>query len=177
MTVDEFRKELDEYTGFGSSDDWWGDIDRLRNEYPHTIRKLDHPELRSFNCFMHALGLHDTPGGPSKTAPDDKKLVDGCFVRFLLTRGVLKDKGDPTKREPGDLLIYEKEGYAVHAGLATRDKRVVSKWGSGLLLEHEILEVPYSYGRMVRCYEPPNIDVIERLFLQYSRFMRENQDA
>ena len=54
------------------------------------------------------------------------------------------------------IVIYFHENSAMHFGKIEQDK-VVSKWGIGLVWEHPVFEVPFSYGNEVK-YSNGKID-------------------
>ncbi len=78
------------------------------------------------------------------------------FVRALVEKGCLREKVTPASdAADGDILIYYRNGNPEHAG-KWKDNRVVSKWGSGPthIWDHNVYEVPESYGDEVRVFEP-----------------------
>jgi len=55
--------------------------------------------------------------------------------------------------QPEDFVIYFDESGFKHIGLLGDEGRVVSKWGTGLLLEHGLWEVPSAYGDHIRYFD------------------------
>lgn len=89
-------------------------------------------------------------------------------MQVLIQSGVLTEINDG-EANPDDIVIYiVGESIPKHAGKITPDaRRVKSKWGTGLFWEHELLEVPESYGNKIRIYrEIPAVEA-ERIFLEF----------
>lgn len=92
------------------------------------------------------------------------------FMVFLLEKHYLDEvKGDDA--EGGDLIVYFENGKPTHAGILTESRRVISKWGKGLLLEHQLFEVPAIYGNEYRFYKSPELSICEDAFIEYSETM------
>lgn len=118
-------------------------------------------------CFaLHTSGKHHE----ISDACEGTVFADTCFFLFLKKRKILQAT-DPSIRRPGDLVVYVNHGLPLHIGIAVAEERVVAKWGTGLLLEHGIMEIPASYGSTVEAYEPPDYPAIEKLFVEYGRFI------
>lgn len=173
MTHEELRKRLEEITGvLHSVDDAWDKIESLREQSGHTIDRMECPPIPRFNCFMFALGLHQREAWPeSADIERDAALIDSCFLAFLERRNVLV-RHDGRFRLPGHIAAYYNHGVMVHAGIVQSDRRIVSKWGGGLLLNHQILEIPSTYGEIDSCFEPPEFEHLRHLLRQYIEFMR-----
>jgi hypothetical protein len=73
-----------------------------------------------------------------------------AFAHWLIENGHLTQIAQANAQN-GDIVFYFSKGEFTHAGLWC-DGRVISKWGIGHLYEHQILEVPSSYGSEVRFY-------------------------
>lgn len=171
MTLDEFRIQLEQVSQHPSAEDWWPEIEDLRQLYPHTISRLQHETSERYTCFMYAFRLHISAKHREICgAFEGSVFADTCFFLFLKKRGVLQRKNEAC-RQPGDLVVYINQGWPIHIGIAIPNRRVASKWGTGLLLDHAILEVPASYGKQVEAYDPPDHAEIERLFVQYGNFI------
>jgi hypothetical protein len=72
-------------------------------------------------------------------------------MRWLRETGTIAEvEQEYTQSE--DLVVYFNGDTPTYAG-NMRDARVVSKWGQGLLYEHAIDEIPWSYGCECRFFE------------------------
>lgn len=171
MCLDEIRRELDEITAPGTDwSTWLSKIEDLRRRRPHTVRQVEPQTNRRFNCFMYALRLEDSAAHHLISRLSPSIFADACFVRFLERRHLLVEK-DPSTRQDGDILVYEHREMPHHAGRCTEGQRVTSKWGGGPMFEHDILEVPTSYGNPNRCFLPVERATMESYFIEYARCM------
>jgi len=80
------------------------------------------------------------------------------FAHWLIDHNHLAEVPEDEATE-GDLVFYFADSGLKHAGLLRDDGRVTSKWGIGHLYEHELFEVPESYGTYVRFFKPVPYDV------------------
>lgn len=169
VTADRFRTELDIITSKGVAEEQWQCIETLRATHAHTIGRVESAGKRSYNCFAFAFQLescdeqHNVKGS---TYP--RIFPDSCFVMFLLRRKRLREKPNED-REEGDVVVYWNRELPTHAGRVV-ESRVTSKWGGGLLLNHEMNDVPISYGT-AKTYSAPSQQEAEELFLEYARCM------
>jgi hypothetical protein len=119
---------------------------------------------------MHALNL-DTSAIHFRinSSTDPAIYASSCFVFFLMSNRILVEK-DKRYRDDGDLLLYFSGDLPVHAAKAV-GTRAVSKWGGGLLVDHEILDAPANYGSQVRCFTPITTEIAEAQFVKYAACM------
>jgi hypothetical protein len=111
--------------------------------------------------------------------------IDSKFVTDLINKGILK----PTLCCQNDSLViyFDEAGQVKHSGtlIDNAETIVLSKWGwDGLPLFHHLIDLvpgkahesvlwpnndPYfhSYGSEVRCYERPDLSMVERHFQNY----------
>lgn len=93
-------------------------------------------------------------------ARDVKAGLD--FMSWLLDQCVLTEVQEPAT---GNLVLYFSERRWRHAGIVVADGRVVSKWGSYGVYDHELGEVPTEYGDSTRFFVMPTAqDAAELLF-------------
>lgn len=52
----------------------------------------------------------------------------------------------------GVIIYFSNEYKPIHAG-RFNNNRVLSKWGTGLVFNHEMFEAPISYGDNIRIYK------------------------
>lgn len=144
------------------------DLKAITKEIPNTIRVLDH-ELSEerYTCGMHALSLEqsdeyaDIAGyglGHVYAGPD--------FFGWIIANGHLDEVTDAMD---GDFLMYFNQGRWTHIGRIVRPTRAVSKWGLGLLCEHDLSEVPEQYGDEVRFFRNPGPEASLDLFVRYAK--------
>lgn len=141
-------------------------IGLLQTETKHKIKVISEFtdwEGGQFTCFQFALGLSE-----------DRELIDfknknpvydagfdSCFVNYLITNGLL------TQNNNGSLVIYFFDGWPKHAARFVGSGRAISKWGLGNVYEHELYEVPESYGDDTKTYLFPDLEIIKQKFYWY----------
>jgi hypothetical protein len=91
-------------------------------------------------------------------------FATGRFVRWLLEHGHLTQQ--PTVTD-GSLVLYFSGNDWKHAGVGHGMDRVISKWGTWLVLRHPIDQVPSDYGRTIRAYQHPGSDRAMQLFQDF----------
>jgi hypothetical protein len=148
-------------------------LDAVSRECPNTIKLLvsSHP-VELYTCLVHALGFVNRPEYTAIAARGFNKVFAGrAFVQWLLDRSLLAEVAQVDARERDLVLYFNDVGQFQHAGLVAGDHRVVSKWGTGLLFEHGLFEVPESYGTSVRFFKNlPYDDACDH----FMTFAREN---
>ena len=142
----------------------------LTRESPNTIRLVDSPHpLDRYTCLMHALDFTEKP---EYTAVAERGFsvvfAGGAFAQWLLDKGLIAEASCEEAHE-GNLVFYsDDEGRFKHAGLIIGGRRVRSKWGMGHLVEHELLEVPESYGTRVQFFKKPSYDEAYKSFRRFA---------
>lgn len=148
----------------------------LKNKIPHQIIEVHNETLGNlmgdeFNCFEFALDL--ILSTEYKACLDYQKgwkvsPVGGnaSFVKYLIDNLLLKEYA---KTSGGfNIIIYFDLNGPTHAGKLNSDI-VTSKWGSGLLLQHAINEVPSIYGNEARQYQDLKIDDCIDAFIEFAK--------
>lgn len=128
----------------------------LADEFGHSIRPVASVvDLRRYTCLVYALGFQGMPEYETIARLNYVDVFAGAdFANWLLDRGHLKEV-KAAKAEPGSFVLYSDELRAfIHIGILRDDGRVDSKWGNQGLYNHEVFEVPISYGYTVRYYGP-----------------------
>lgn len=122
---------------------------------------------RNFNCYEYALGLNAVLRNSTLVILSELgALVDYRFINYLKELSLLHKRSFDDLQD-GDLVIYYQGTTAQHAG-KWRNGRVISKWGSGLIYDHELFEVPLNYGDPCFC-EAISSAVAKETFLNYAR--------
>ena len=86
------------------------------------------------------------------------------FIGFLISQGRLQETSEP---ENGDIALYFDDDVPKHAG-KIRDEVIVSKWGLGHVWQHAPLEVPSSYGSVVRTFKRVESSASAGWFVEYA---------
>ncbi len=143
-------------------------VEELRKDCLHSIRFIEKGEARSL-CFDYAFGIDaGIAGFAYQMIVIDPKVRDQ-FVSNFVKVNVLPSL-DPVELCPrdGDIVIYFQKDNPTHAGI-WKAGRVISKWGRCPIYEHEIGEVPITYGDQTRTFVRPDSDAITMKFVEYIR--------
>jgi hypothetical protein len=144
-------------------------IELLRIEVHHTITPVasEYP-IERYTCAVHAFDLTgDTTYVEIASFGFGRTFAGADFIQFLLDSNRLVEC-DPQYVRDGDLVIYFSDGRFRHVGKLLSRGRLVSKWGTGHLYEHDLMEVPSSYGDHVRFFRAPTPPESLDLFLDYA---------
>jgi len=148
-------------------------LELLRKNYGHSVSPLTGVESGlQYNCVMYAMDVHEH-GELYRflvhlTYGPDKKLgivMDTNFLKMLI------DDGDLHKitATSNCLAVYSTPQKITHVGTVTSSGRVISKWGTAHLYEHELLECPLSYGEDVEFYNSIDPEVCVSRFFDYAK--------
>src|SRR5882757_676339 len=122
-------------------------IEALKERFPHTIRCVARHYLAT--CASYAFRLSEDPVYRAVARGFDPDVFAGReFVEWALA-GRLCPIDEP---QIGSLAMYFMDEKWQHVGLLYGSDRIISKWGTFPVYEHEISEIPASYGDRVRFY-------------------------
>ena len=142
-------------------------IEALRTEHPHSVHPMTmrHSNLE-FNCVMYALGVESDQFliNLISRCPYDVHL-NTTFARLLIDAGYLEEC---SVADGATLVAYFKGNKIEHIGRLTAGNRVASKWGIGHLYEHDLMEVPSSYGDTIRFFTPRGDMPVTDLFRAFA---------
>jgi len=143
-----------------------GRIEAVRDTNAHSVTYRECPEVGT--CVAYALGLFQdkTYQAISGWYFQGEIFAGKSFVEWLLDKKLL---GEPCRRSPGCLVLYFADDVWQHIGIVAVENRVISKWGTFPVYEHELLEVPESYGSDVRSFTRPTPDQALKLFIEYAK--------
>lgn len=151
-------------------------LEELQGEIEHSVSEVllnanDLSITTDYNCFEFALGLVYSDSYELVLAHQRGWKItpvggDKVFAKYLLENQKLNEI-DFENIKDGDLVIYFDSQEPVHAGEVT-DNRIISKWGKGLLLSHEIAEAPDSYGSEVKFYEAIDANNLDDYFTSFA---------
>jgi hypothetical protein len=167
------RRRLQEMTEVEDGSQHPALLDTLTRDCPNTVVLLASPHPpRRYTCAMHVFDFTEKPEYVAIAERGFNRVFAGAaFVHLLLDEGLLNELVPSDARE-GDLVLYfNEEGRFKHAGLNLGNNRVLSKWGSGHLFEHGLLEVPESYGTKVRFFKRL---AYSEAYDHFRRFARES---
>jgi hypothetical protein len=140
--------------------------DSLRESVPHSVnyREL----VNGTTCLTYGLGLfkHPTYLAIAGEFFNYKIFAGKLFVEWLLKGAHLNET---THRATGCLVLYSADGVWRHAGTAAAGQRVISQWGTFPIYEHELFEVPASYGNHARYFLMPDSEKALALFVEFAK--------
>lgn len=148
-------------------------IEKLKPIYHHSISVIPHEISLPFNCFSFALDTIDS-GRITEILKEDTS--NDCrygvkfgtdFINRMISGGFL------VRDDNGSIIVYFKNGKPVHAG-KIKNNRIVSKWGVGLLWEHDVWEIPNSYGDKNLRFRETDRESIEGEFIKYYAILKGN---
>lgn len=139
----------------------------LTRDYPNSIRIADSEHsIRRYTCLMHVFDFTEKPEYLANSGHGCGPIFAGAdFAHWLIEIGRLVEVSQP---ENDDLVFYFSEGHFKHAGLFRANCRILSKWGIGYLYDHELLEVPASFGTDIRFYKRLSYEHTEALFALFA---------
>jgi hypothetical protein len=167
----ELRQRLEEMTESGAEPSKHRDLlEAISIEFPNTIQPLQssHSEAR-YTCGMYVFefsGDEDYINIAGRNCPDI--YAGHAFFEWLLTNHLLQEVDEADVRDD-DLIMYFENGQWKHVGFWKLNGRVESKWGVGLLYNHERWEVPKNYGNEVRFFRSISPEAAIEHFLQYAQ--------
>ncbi|MBU0634454.1 MAG: hypothetical protein KKA52_05255 [Candidatus Omnitrophica bacterium] len=127
---------------------------------------VGNPSTFQFNCFMYALNLINN-FSVEKIMKEYKQIFIGSEFMKYLTENKLQEV-DFSKKKDGDIIIYYSKHKLEHAGKIF-STRIMSKWGTGHMWEHDIFEIPITYGNTYRIYKQISKKDALNYFINYAR--------
>ncbi|QPD02493.1 MAG: hypothetical protein Nkreftii_000267 [Candidatus Nitrospira kreftii] len=143
-------------------------------EGQHSIELAPRPPhfpIARYNCFEFAFGLAGQREVQLIAGQFSSTFCNSEFAQYLVD-SVLAQVTSPSV---GDLVLYHDNKQITHAGLIEATNGVCSKWGTGHLWLHGLLEVPARYGDVTSFYHRPvPMETLTR-FIEFAR-EREGRD-
>ena len=140
----------------------------VTGECPNSIciKKSPHP-IKCYTCLMHVLDFTEKPEYVEIAKLSiDHVHAGNVFADWLIDRRFLVELPQAEVQD-NDFVFYFNEDAWKHAGLWSWSGRVLSKWGIGLLYEHELNEVPMGFGNDVKFYKRLQYNYAFVLFRRY----------
>ena len=169
--MDSLRKRLQAMTEVEDVSQHPRLLQEIRGKCPNTIELLASPHpVGRYTCLVHVLGFAGCPDYEAIASRGFHVVFAGrAFAHWLIDRGALSEVSQP-EAKTGDFVFYfDQDGRFMHAGLDRTNLRVTSKWGIGHLYEHELWDVPESYGTSVRFFKQLPYEEALDLFIQFAR--------
>jgi hypothetical protein len=143
----------------------------VAREFPNNIMLLDSPyQVERYTCVVHVLEFTENPAFLAIAERGFSVVIAGPnFLHWLIDKRLLIEMAETEARE-GDLILYfDPSGRIKHAGLIRGNGRVESKWGRGGLFQHDIFEVPASYGTNVKYFRRVPLEQALEYFKSYAK--------
>jgi hypothetical protein len=143
-------------------------FDEVQQQHGHAVRMVaaDRNWLETFNCYASALGIVEYPRYQALVRVHKKSaLTNSAFVSELLLHDELREIG-VSAAKAGTIVLYFADDIVTHGGvIISGNGRIRSKWGPSELYEHDLWEIPGSYGDRVKFFAAPDperiIDLLE----------------
>jgi hypothetical protein len=111
-------------------------VERLKQDFKHSITCIG-PGKKNQRCLSYAMGIEE----------DFIRDSGPIFEDFLMWYCLKNEDSN------GDLVIYFQNKRPKHGGIGR--ERITSKWGPNPVYQHNLWEVPASYGDVcLRCRLP-----------------------
>lgn len=144
---EKYRKDLDKlfkFPGFVNK----SNFSSVKELVPHNLRKIGPADTsrKQVNCHGYTFGT-------------DSWLEQFKIIK-VIKDGTLKETNNP---ERGDIILYIEDigtFHIKHSGIYISDDKVWSKWSNGPVFEHDILNVPFSYGSKIKFYKKTKQKII-----------------
>mgnify|MGYP001571175814 CR=1 FL=1 len=95
--------------------------------------------------------------------------LDNILVEFFtLALPRLLEQIPHSEASQGLVVLYFKDGETKHVG-RLQGNRVLSKWGKNPVYEHDIFEVPASFGDEYEFFKQPSVRYITNKFIEFVR--------
>lgn len=136
-------------------------VEDLRSEYDHSIRYLDAGCART-DCVEYALNI---PSDLINIAATFNSILEGFWLTLPKRLGEIPE----SEVSNGRVVLYFADGKMKHVGRIVQGTRVVSKWGKNPIYEHDLCEVPTSYGDEFEFFEQPSDYYVTSRFIDFVR--------
>jgi hypothetical protein len=134
----------------------------LKKHFNHTIRCIGRPH--NGNCVTYALQLLEQNERLCYALQKYQVRPGSEFVKWLLLQGRLQEVDCEID---GALALYFRHNCWRHVGLVSRRGRLVSKWGSYGVFDHQYYEVCSEYGDTLRFFAPINSAKAVEYFFEF----------
>ena len=153
---DTLREALDAISGPHNSVDsnHSEKVAALGAQFHHSILYIGHGKERQ-QCFDYVFDIHRDLIADARNG-----VMFHEFIQWYCSNALTADPR-------GELVIYFRDAHAEHVGVGR--ERIISKWGLNPIYEHEIMEVPESYGDKFLRYRRPLQGDAVRAFIEFVR--------
>jgi hypothetical protein len=146
-------------------------LEQRTRTLPHTVKLMSNP--KGGTCVAYAFELNDNPIYEAIREDFNREIFAGRRFVERMIRERLREISQPAV---GSLVLYFSESDWKHIGTVTGSDRINSQWGTYPIYEHDVYEVPASYGDQVRFFEKPSPERALSDFLDYARYEGVSDD-
>jgi hypothetical protein len=165
------RKRLQDVTEAESESEYLALFNATSRDVPNSMVLLASPiPIKRYTCLMYVLGFTENPEYIAIAARGFNVVYAGpTFAHWLLEKQLVTEIVESVA-ESGDMVFYfNMGGRFKHAGLYIGRHRVESKWGLGHLFQHDLFEVPESYGESVSFFKKLPCRTAIEYFKEFAR--------
>lgn len=171
MSSENLRKELLQITEEPNISKHASILKDLSEKYINTIEILESDIPIDCRCLSYALGLAQKSEYVKIQRSSQEYIGEDLyagkeFLEWLMSYHILEEISK-SEIQVGDIILYFKANEWQHAGNVMRSNRVISKWGEGLLYEHDPIETPNNYGSELRYYKKIEPDYSCKMFAKF----------
>ena len=137
-------------------------VENLRVENAHTIKYVDEGGGARSDCVEYALEI---PGALINIAATFNAILDD----FWMALPEILRKMPQSELSGGHVVLYFDDGKMKHVGRVVQGTRIVSKWGKNPVYDHDLCQVPASYGDEYEFFKQPSVRHITTEFIEFVR--------
>lgn len=148
-------------------------INDLKKCFEHSIKlrkewKVKYRNKEVFTCYSYAFDIWKSRDVRNIMMKHRRELhpIAG-FISYLVKNKMLQGKKWEDRKD-GDIIIYFDNGQTEHAGKICGEK-VISKWGTVHIWEHDVFEIPKKYGNECKFYLKIEKEMAIRYFLEFAK--------
>lgn len=137
-------------------------VENLSAGYAHSIKYVDEGGPAKSDCVEYTLNI---PSDLTNIAATFNSILDGFWMALPEVLGKIPE----SEMSEGRVVLYFDHGKTKHVGRVVQGTRVVSKWGKNPVYEHDLCEVPASYGDEYEFFKQPSVRHITIEFIEFVR--------
>lgn len=137
--MDNFREQLKDLTTTPSRDGQIMRMNKLNDEFARSLKSLE-MGANNYNCFMYALGVEGDEDVKDILSANPQIKFGSSYITKLIDTEVLVEDIH------GSVVLYFNGDKPLHAARRLHNGLCISKWGMGLLWQHELYDLPLNYG-------------------------------
>jgi len=164
------REELQSMTELEDVSQHPAILEEIRRRSAHSILLVQSRfPIAHYTCLMHVMAFAGSKEYQAIASRGLNVVFAGSeFAHWLIERGDITEISSMSSSER-KMVFYFADNRFKHAALFKKGHRLVSKWGRGHLYEHEVWEVPKTYGGSIRIFERLTYDKALSQFIRFAK--------